>query len=146
VFWKKIKMSKVLYLNNLKGWGCFGANHALLLLNNFCAETSPPFNNFFNLKNFYLEENTQLKNTIKRLEESIDKAAQVISEYSNAFGEQQCSAVDYLQLKHELTKLQTENERLLSKMDQLKHEATQEQRLITQNWYQSVRFFLLKDR
>ena len=96
---------------------------------------------FLIFKNFKkLEENIQLRNTIKRLEESIDKAAQVISEYSNAYGEQQCSAVDFLQLKHELTKLQTENERLLSKMDQLRHEATQEQRLITQHWYQSVGF------
>uniref|UniRef100_A0A915ML88 Uncharacterized protein n=1 Tax=Meloidogyne javanica TaxID=6303 RepID=A0A915ML88_MELJA len=90
------------------------------------------------------EENIQLKTSIKKLEESIDKAAQVISEYSNSYldQQQQFSTVDYLQLKHEINKLQTENERLLSKMDQLRHEATQEQRLITQHWYQSVREFL----
>ncbi|CAK5027978.1 unnamed protein product [Meloidogyne enterolobii] len=93
------------------------------------------------------EENSQLKTSIKKLEDSIDKAAQVISEYSNSYldQQQQFSAVDYLQLKHEINKLQTENERLLSKMDQLRHEATQEQRLITQHWYQS-QLDLLKAR
>ncbi|KAF7635354.1 hypothetical protein Mgra_00005176 [Meloidogyne graminicola] len=114
----------------------------------FGAEWLPIYKTDINcLRNF--RPNVQLKNNIKRLEESIDKAAQVICEYSNAYGEQQCSAVDYLQLKHELSKLQTENERLISKMDQLRHEATQEQRLITQHWYQStlnIRTPLLRDK
>jgi hypothetical protein len=71
------------------------------------------------------------------LEEALEKAARVIDEYSNASGEY-CSAAELLQLKNELGRVQTENIRLHAKMDQFKHEATQEQRLITQHWYQSV--------
>lgn len=69
----------------------------------------------------------------------MDKAAHVIEEYSNTSGEH-CSAAELLQLRHELERVQADNQRLLAKMDQFKHEATQEQRLITQHWYQSVSF------
>lgn len=95
------------------------------------------FNELFNLIKF-IEENIRLKETVTKLEESLEKAAKVIEEYSNAAGEDHCSAAELLQLRHELERVQAENQRLHSKMDQFKHEATQEQRLITQHWYQSV--------
>lgn len=79
-----------------------------------------------------------MEETVAKLEESLDKAAKVIEEYSNASGDDHCSAAELLQLRHELERVQSENQRLLAKMDQFKHEATQEQRLITQHWYQSV--------
>ncbi|KAI3421058.1 Polycomb group RING finger protein 3 [Globodera pallida] len=90
------------------------------------------------------DENKRLVSRVHSLEQSLDKAARVIEEYSTA-SETHCSAAELLQTQHELAKLQTENQHLLNKMDQFKHEATQEQRLITTQWF-SAHTELLKAR
>lgn len=78
---------------------------------------------------------------VTKLEEALDKAAHVIEEYSTAAGEH-CSVAELIQVKHERDQLHAENQMLLSKMDQFKHESTQEQRLITTSWYEAVGYFL----
>lgn len=80
---------------------------------------------------------------MQKLKESLDKAASVIEEYSTA-SENHCSVAELLQVRHELGRAQAENQLLLNKMDQFKHEATQEQRLITTHWYNAVSFLFIQ--
>ncbi|KAL3068528.1 hypothetical protein niasHT_030819 [Heterodera trifolii] len=86
-------------------------------------------------------KNSQLEGKLSVLELSLDKAATVIEQYSTA-SEKHCSAAELLQVQHELTKTQAENQQLRNKMEQFKHQATQEQRLISEHWYSTHRELL----